>query len=112
MPIPPSGYGTDKCDSTAKYLWYLEAKETIREKKNIKKYTQTVYSLVIGQCTDAMIARFESHKHYSSVADERHGINLLRIIRSIYFDFQDQKYVAQSIHQEKQRFYAIKQGRH
>ena len=35
MPIPPSGYGTNKCDLTAKYLWELEAKETIRGKKNI-----------------------------------------------------------------------------
>ena len=42
MPSPPNGYGTNKCDPTAKYLWELEAKETIREKKNIKEYTQTV----------------------------------------------------------------------
>ena len=35
IPIPPSGYGTNKCDLTAKYLWELEAKETIRGKKNI-----------------------------------------------------------------------------
>ena len=46
------------------------------------------------------------------MADERYGINLLQIIKSIYFDFQDQKYVAQSINQAKQRFYTIKQGRH
>ena len=30
MPSPPSNYGTDKCDPTAKYLWELEVKETIR----------------------------------------------------------------------------------
>ena len=35
MPNPPSGYGTDKCDPTVKYLWELEAKETIHEKNNI-----------------------------------------------------------------------------
>ena len=71
-----------------------------------------MYSLVIGQYTDAIIAQVEVHKHYSLVAYERHGINLLQIIKSICFDFQDKKYVAQSIHQAKKRFYAIKQVRH
>ena len=71
-----------------------------------------MYSLVIGQCTDAMIARVEAHRHYFLVADEQYGIKLLRIIKYICFDFQDQKYVLQSIYQAKQRFYAIKQSRH
>ena len=67
----------------------------------------------MGQCTEAMIARIEAHPSYSSgVSNDRNGIGLLQIIRSICFNFEDQQQVAQSVHEALQRFYALKQAKH
>jgi hypothetical protein len=40
----------------------------------------------------------------------RDGIKLLSIIKLICFNFQDQKYVPQSIYESKKRWYKIEQG--
>ena len=83
-------------------------KEFMREETHLSQYVQQVYSLVLGQCTDAMIAQVETHPQYGTVFDDRDSIILLTIIKSIRFNFQDQNYVLQSIFESKQRFYSMK----
>jgi hypothetical protein len=112
QPASPEHFGTDKCDATASYVWQAELKEFMRDKKEIAKQTQQLYALVIGQCTDALVARVEAHPKFATVADNRDGIALLIIIKSICFNFQDQKYVPQSVFETKRRFYSLKQAQH
>ena len=62
-----------------------------------------VYSLVWQQCTESMHAKIKSHRDY--------GIGLLRVIKLICFNIEDEKYAPQKVHESKAAFYALRQGR-
>jgi len=107
-PPPPDHYGNDaKCDKTAKHIWEQEIKEVILDKKEIGLLVAKLYALVIGQCTDTMVARITANNAYKKTMDERNGIDLLKIIKGICFNFEDQKCMQQSIFEAKMRFYNI-----
>ena len=111
-PSPPTGCGTSAVDTAEKFLWEQEIKESIRDKKELENGVQQLHSLVIGQCSETMMARVDSHTDGKTVIAARDGIGLLKIIKAICFNFHDQKYIPQSIHEAKQRFYSIQQGQH
>jgi hypothetical protein len=110
-PPPPANYGTDQVNAAEKFKWEMQMKEIYRTQEDIKRLVQKLYSLVLGQCTDALVARVEAHSKYTTASVARDGIELLSIIKSICFNFQDQKYVPQSIYESKKRWYKIEQGR-
>jgi hypothetical protein len=110
-PTPPVGYGTKVVDAAEKFKWEMKMKEIYRTQEDTKRLVQKLYSLVLGQCTDALVARIEAHGQYPQASTTRDGIGLLVIIKSICFNFQDQKYVPQSIFEAKKRWYKIEQGR-
>jgi len=110
-PSPPANYGDPtKVDQADKHLWEQEVKEAIRDKRDLKRGTEQLCSLVIGQCSEAMIARVDNHSDHAKVLADRDGISLLVIIKSTCFNFHDQKHVLQSIHEAKVRFYSMRQG--
>ena len=111
-PAAPANYGTPQVDQAEKFEWEQAMKEVIRKRREVKNQVQQLYSLVTGQCTEAMMARVEAHPDYEVTNDARDGVALLRIIRSICFDFQEQKFIQQSVHEALQRFYALKQAKH
>jgi hypothetical protein len=110
-PLPPANYGTDQVNAAEKFKWEMQMKEIYRTQEDIKRLVQKLYSLILGQCTDALIARIEAHSKYATASVARDGIELLAVIKSICFNFQDQKYVPQSIYESKKRWYKIEQGR-
>ena len=91
MPPDPEGYRTDQVDASDRYVWELDMKEAIRNKKMIANRIQQLYALVLGQCTDSMVARVDAHSEYEPAAEDRYGLALLHIVKSICFNFQDQK---------------------
>ena len=101
MPPAPEGYGTDQVDASDRYVWELKMKEVIRNKQMIANQIQQIYALVLGQCTDSIVVRVDAHSNYEQSAEDRDGLALLRIIKSICFNFQDQKYVPKSIYEAK-----------
>ncbi len=50
------------------------------------------YSLVYGQCSDALRAKLESINNQSTIAASADVLGLLRNIKSATFSFQSQKY--------------------
>ena len=58
------------------------------------------------------MARVEAHKEFVTINESRNGIYLLKVIKSICFNFQDQMYVVQSIYEAKHRFYTLQQGKY
>ena len=70
-----------------------------------------VYSLVWPQCTESMHAKIKSHKDYLTIESSLNGIELLKIIKLICFNIEDEKYVPLKVHEAKAAFYALKQGR-
>jgi hypothetical protein len=72
---------------------------------------QKVFSLVWQQCTESMHAKIKAHRDYKTIEQALNGIDLLRIIKLICFNIEDEKYVPQKAHETKAAFYAMKQGR-
>ena len=113
MPDPPTNYGDpSKVDHAEKFVWEQKIKEALRTQDILAKNIQQIYSIAIGQSSDAMMARLEAHPEFEKVNESRNGIDLLQMIKSICFNFQDQMYVVQSIYEAKQRFYTLQQGKY
>eukprot|EP00978_Attheya_sp_CCMP212_P038666 scaffold193831_cov29-Attheya_sp.AAC.2 len=91
---PPAGAGRGARES------YLE--------ENLK----TLYSLVWGQCTDAIRTRIEALDNYQTMESDADGIELLRMIKDLVFNFQSQKYLPLALDESKARFYYYKQGKY
>jgi hypothetical protein len=72
---------------------------------------QKVYSLVWQQCTESMHAKVKAHREFRKTELALDGIELLRIIKLICFNIEDEKYVPQKVHETKASFYSLKQGR-
>jgi hypothetical protein len=70
-----------------------------------------VFSLVWQQCTESMQAKIKSHRDYLTIESDLNGIDLLKVIKLICFNIEDEKYIPQKVHEVKSAFYALKQGR-
>lgn len=89
-----------------------------KEKEAAKKVTvldpqkQKLCSVIIGPCTEAILARIELHKGFPTVSKDRTAIGLLKIIQTIMLDIQDQTCVAQSVCVQKRQLHKMEQGPH
>jgi hypothetical protein len=72
---------------------------------------QKIFSLVWQQCTESMHAKIKAHRDYHVIEQTLNGIELLRVIKLICFNIEDEKYVPQKVHETKASFYTLKQGR-
>ena len=77
MPPAPEGYGTDQVDASDRYVWELEMKEVIHNKKMIANRVLQLYALVLGQCTESMFLRVDAHSYYKQAEEDRDGLALL-----------------------------------
>ena len=92
-------------------VWEKHVDEYVKRDTYLSENVKTLYSLVMGQCTDALWARLEALDSYAVMSESANGISLLKAIKSIVYNFQDQKYLAHSIHDAKHRFYLLSQGK-
>jgi hypothetical protein len=91
---------------------YQSAKKIVDYKVQYQtENRQKVFSLVWQQCTESMHAKIKAHREYQTIEQALNGIELLRIIKLICFNIEDEKYVPQKVHETKAAFYALKQGR-
>lgn len=72
---------------------------------------QKVFSLVWQQCTESMHAKIKAHRDYKAIERDLNGIELLRVIKLICFNIEDEKYVPQKVYETKAAFYTLRQGR-
>jgi hypothetical protein len=98
-------------DITLVRIWQKEVDEYVRRKGILSDNMQTVYSLVWGQCTDVMRQKIEALTIYEQLTADGDGLELLKAIKDLVYNFQSRKYLSQALHSSKQRFYYCKQGR-
>jgi hypothetical protein len=91
---------------------YQSAKKIVDYKlQHQTENRQKVFSLVWQQCTESMHAKIKAHRDYKTIEQALDGIDLLRVIKLICFNIEDEKYVPQKVHETKAAFYALRQGR-
>jgi hypothetical protein len=91
---------------------YQSAKKVVDyQVQNQPENRQKSFSLVWQQCTESMHAKIKAHREYPAIERALNGIDLLRIIKLICFNIEDEKYAPQKVHETKAALYALKQGR-
>jgi hypothetical protein len=58
-----------------------------------------------------MHAKIKAHRDYQVIEEALNGIKLLRVIKLICFNIEDEKYAPQKVYETKAAFYALKQGK-
>jgi hypothetical protein len=85
---------------------YQSAKKIVNYKvKNQAENRQKVFSLVWQQCTESMQAKIKAHRDYKTIEQALDGIELLRVIKLICFNIEDEKYVPQKVYETKAILY-------
>jgi hypothetical protein len=74
-----------------KHLWEKCVDEYIKRENKLEENFQTAYSLVIGQCTDYMRAKFEAVVGYSDMENRSDLIALIKTIKGISFHLEGQQ---------------------
>ena len=101
---PPEG------NQVAFEIWKMDIKEYREKLKVFANFRAGLYSLVLGQCTDALQERLKSHHDYQTANQD--GIALLVIIWSLIHTFEENRKLSDAIMDVKGKFYKFYQGRH
>ena len=85
--------------------WEKKLDLLMKQEEKLEQNIHTLYSLIWGQCTDAMHMKVEALDNYESMSGNSEGIELLKSIKSIAFNFQSQKYLPHALHKALRSFY-------
>ena len=82
-----------------------EIEEYVKRLFTLKTNKMNVFSIVLGQCTDALIAKLETTTDFLTVKTENDLVKLLLAIRQIVFKFEEQEYIPASLFNAKKTFF-------
>ena len=103
---PPDG-----ANRTETRIWEKTVDEHVRQRSHLAENIKTLYSLVWGQCTDIMRQKLEAHETFTGVSNTGDGLGLLKLVTSVAFQFQSQKYLPHALHEALKRYYNCSQGK-
>ena len=97
---------------TQERIWQKKVDEFVARETQLRENVKTLYSLVLGQCTDIMKQKLEGLDSFETISSENNGMELLKSIKIITFQFQGQKFLPQAMHEAKRRFYLCYQNKY
>jgi hypothetical protein len=103
---PPQG-----ATETQKVVWKTRVQQFIAREDKLDENLRNLYSLIWGQCTDIMRQKVEATVGYNEISEQANSIELLKIIKTIAFNFQSQKHLPHALHEAKRRCYSLIQTR-
>lgn len=99
------------CTKTEKCIWEKQVDQYVKRLDQLEENIRTLYSLIWGQCSEVMQAKLEAMPEYAVASNDNDGVELLKLVKTISFNFQSQKYLHQAVHEAKRRFYTQYQGK-
>ena len=81
----------------------------MKRRSALDENVQKSYSLVLGQCTDPLKSKLKKIKEWNAASAIYDILILIRIIRTITFKSDEQKYLPLALHQAKAKIYNIRQ---
>ena len=90
-------------------IWERRVDAYVKAEVTLESDLKKAYSLVYGQCSDALWAKLEAIPNHATIAANADVIGLLKNIKSATFSFQSQKYEPHALHEAKRRFYQTSQ---
>ena len=70
----------------------------IKRKSMYRQNRETIYSVVLGQSTDAMKAKLESEASFKKISQDRDLVGLLKLMRDIAFNYESDRYPFLAVH--------------
>jgi hypothetical protein len=101
MPDDPE----DSATKTELRIWEKRVDDYVKRETTTLENLKTAYSLIWGQCSDLMRQRLESTDTFQQISTTGDAIGLLKVIKSITYNYQSQRYMPQAIHEAKKRLY-------
>lgn len=92
------------------FKWEQNYKRFDERNAALQETRSKLYSLILGQCSPKMISKLNTMKGYKEICDEASEcIALLGLIRSIFYDFTDQKNIYCAIDDAWRQYYLCEQ---
>ena len=89
---PTLSEDADPDDPVEKIILQEEVKLYIKRARLLKTNINKAYSLIIGQCTDTLIAKLEERSDFGKVKKDMDAIGLIKIIDQIMARHEDTRY--------------------
>jgi hypothetical protein len=89
MPEDPKENAT----KTALQIWEKRIDDHVKRETTTVQNLKIAYSLIWGQCFDLMRQRLESASNFQVISSSGDAIELLKLIKSITYNFQSQRYM-------------------
>ena len=81
----------------------------MKRRSTLDENVQKSHSLVMGQCTDLLKSKLKQSNEWNAAYTTYDVLILIRIIRTITFKIDEQKYFLLTLHQARARFYNSRQ---
>jgi hypothetical protein len=81
--------------------WEKQVDEHVKRGSMLTESLKSAYSLIYGQCSNAMRAKLESRPNHIAIEGAADLIGLLENIRTVMFHFQSQRYAPLALHKAK-----------
>jgi Reverse transcriptase (RNA-dependent DNA polymerase)/Zinc knuckle len=106
-PDPPDGatFGEQR-------LWEKAVDEVAKKQGLYEQNLMTLFALVWGQCSDALREKLRSKTEYERINTMQNGLELLRLMRTVAFNHESTKFVAQSMVENKGKVWKCIQEAH
>jgi hypothetical protein len=106
VPKPEDSDETSASSATEQRIWERCTEEYIKRDDILTENCETVYSLVMGQCTESMTAKLEGLEEYNSIQSNVDVIKLIKAIKGITY-----QYNTMTVFLATKQFYLLYQGR-
>jgi hypothetical protein len=91
-------------------LWEKQVDEYVKKSTWLAEHIKSLYSLVWGQCSEAMRQKIESLEDFETISMASDGVALLTAIKNATYNYQSQKYRIESINEALRRLIGFRQG--
>jgi hypothetical protein len=99
----------DPTDVAEFEVWKLDIRDHRAKAQEYENFRAGFYTLVLGQCSEAMEDRLRSHVKFDNANLD--GTSLLIIIKTLLYTFEERRMLSDAIWDVKEKYYAMKQGR-
>ena len=65
-----------------------------------------MFSVVLGQCSEAMMAKLESEKDYEKISEDSNVIKLFKLIRNVAYVYKSKRYTYLAVFSAMITFYS------
>ena len=91
--------GTAGGEEVNKMILAREVDSYVKRKATYRQNKESIYAIILGECTEVMRAKLKSLHSFSTEASPKSdGIKLLKLIRQISYEFESQRYPFLSVH--------------